>query len=263
MLRAMRRLLVSLLFLVIPATASAQEHEPSDAEIAEARALFMAGQAAVDSGRWADAVESFSRAYDLSHVPAALYNLGFALRALGRHREARDAFDRLLEEHPRFDRDLRREANRYRAESAGRIARLSLSGLEESRRYVVRFDGEAVNDDGRRPLEVEGDPGAHTVTVRAPGFNPFVWEGTLTDGQQLTVDVDMTALSSGGTGHDHDAILGNGGDGTTSTDRGGHGWVGWAIAGGILVAIGVAVIVGVVLFDNAQLQGLSDRVYEL
>jgi len=258
--------LVSLSPLSPLSTALAQD--PTQSEIAEARALFMAGQAAVDSGRWADAVDSFSRAYDLSGVAAALYNLGFAYRALGRHVEARDAFDGLLEDHPRFDRQKRREARRYRDESAGRVGQVTLSGLDENRRYLLRFDGQAVADDGTRPLVVEGDPGAHTLTVRTPGFVPFVWEEELRDGQQITVDVEMdeiqVAVVGGGGAVGGGAGAGSGlGGGTEQpeVDEGGFPWWGWVIIGAVVVGGGLAAYF--IINGEMQLQGESDRVYDL
>ncbi len=262
-----RAFAVAFCLLLLPSLASAQE--ATDAEIAEARALFMAGQAAVESGRWSDAVDSFSRAYELSGVAAALYNLGFALRALGRHREARDAFNRLLEDHPRFDREKRQEARRYRNESAGRVVRLTLEGLEPGSRYVIRFDGQPVADDGERPLLIEGDPGAHTLTVRAPGFSPFVWDGELEDGDQRDVDVDMQPVSvGGGTGAGSGSGSGTGagtgtGTGTGTVDEGGgFPWWGWVlISAALLIGGGVAAYL---IYEGAQLQpDYPDRAYSL
>lgn len=274
------RAIASLLFTLVVTTSFAHaaeaqvparpDHDPTDAEVAEARALFMAGQAAVDAGRWADAVQSFSRAYELSGVAAALYNLGFAYRALGRHREARDAFDTLLEEFPRFDRDKRREARRYRDESAARVASIRLLGLDPGRRYVVRFDGAPVPDDGTRPLAIEADAGGHTLTVRAPGFSPFVWEGEVGDSEHASVDVELTTVTVGGGGDSGggggDAYMGSGdeyGGGTDRVDEGGGfpwEWVAVAIVG-VLVAGGA--LAGYIIWQEVQLDGESMRVKEL
>ncbi|MBW2460785.1 MAG: tetratricopeptide repeat protein [Deltaproteobacteria bacterium] len=265
-----RSLALAVLVSLLPvSTALAQE--PTQSEIAEARALFMAGQAAVDSGRWADAVDSFSRAYDLSGVAAALYNLGFAYRALGRHVEARDAFDGLLDDHPRFDRQKRREARRYRDESGDRVAQITLSGLQENRRYLLRFDGQAVADDGTRPLLVEGDPGVHTLTVRTPGFVPFVWEDELRDGERTTVDVEMEEVQVGVVGAGGAGAAGSGagsdlGGGSEQPEVDEGGIPGWGVAV-IIAAVVVALVGGGIaayaIYQSMQLQGESDRVYDL
>src|SRR5690348_4287673 len=91
--------------LLLPASAAFADppeppsREPSQAQIDQARGLFVRGTSFVENGQWADAISTFSQAYELSGVPPALYNVAFALRALGRHVESRDAFEALLERH--------------------------------------------------------------------------------------------------------------------------------------------------------------------
>src|SRR5678815_4041604 len=72
---------------------------PTASQITEARALYQAGNAAAESGQFADALQQFVQAYGLSGNPAALYNAAKTLRALGRHVAARDAFNQLLAQH--------------------------------------------------------------------------------------------------------------------------------------------------------------------
>src|SRR5262249_33702379 len=130
---------VALSALLTASTAVAAPHripgptsKPSDASIEEARARFSAGNRAVDAGRWADALADFERAYALSGVPAALFNAATTLRALGRHVEARDAFDQLLDAHPDLDPTERDRARAMRSEEQARVATLSLVGLPAS-----------------------------------------------------------------------------------------------------------------------------------
>lgn len=165
--------------------------EPTQAALQEARALFVTGSSAVEAGRWADALQSFERSYELSGVSAALYNAATALRSLGRHRDARDAFLQLLSAHPDLDANMRREAEARRAEEAARVAVLSLAGLPVDGELQVRFDNVAVPDNGERPLEVEADSGPHALRVDLPRHRPWLWEGRLRDGQYTTLDVNL------------------------------------------------------------------------
>lgn len=258
---------VMLGIVVISATsvASAQRGGSSGAELDEARARFMAGQAAVESGRWADAVEDFSRAYQLSEVGAALYNLGFALRALGRHTEARGAFDELLSDHPRLDRQMRRDARRYRAEAQARVATLRIDGLDQVTRHTIRFDGREVEDDGSRPVQIDADAGTHALTVRVAGFQPFVWEGELEDGQGLRVTVQLVPATGDGGGGGDAFLGGGGGGGMTDPDDGEGGILSspvfWLVVGAVV--LGAGVVVGYVVHDGLQLEGNSERMYEL
>ncbi len=165
---------------------------PSRADLEEAKARFLAGRAAVEAGRWADAVENFERAYQLSKAPSALYNLAVALRALGRYREARDQLERLFEVHgERLSPRLRADAERYLEEARGQVATLLLEGLETELRHRVRVDGRLVPDEGERPLRVEVDPGRHALVVRAEGRRPFEWEGEVGAGATERIEASL------------------------------------------------------------------------
>lgn len=64
----------------------------------EARALFMAGRAAYDAGRYEAALERFQEAYELSGRGELLYNIGQSADRLRRDEVALDAFERFLTE---------------------------------------------------------------------------------------------------------------------------------------------------------------------
>lgn len=222
-----------------PTTARAQETCTPSEDVEEARSLFIAGSQAVDAGRWADAIESFERSYELSCAPSALYNLAMALRALGRHRDARDAFDRLLRLHPDLSGELRQNADTHRREVANRVAILELVGIAPERRPEITFDGAAVPDSGARPIVLETDAGRHSLVARIPDHQAFLWDGSLTDGQRETIEVSFLPLPEGGGFDALPLILG-------------------IVAAG-LVAGGVAV--GYVVWDEMQIRPLNpDRV---
>lgn len=189
--RASLTSLVLLAAVAIPAAAAAQDRTAtlSESDRAQARALFAAGSAAVDAGRWVDAVDSFRRAYELTGAASALFNTAFALRALGRYREAVRAFGELLEMEE-LSEEMRAQATSLRDEVRGRLALVRLLGLGEER-HTVRVDAEAVEDTGARPLVVQADPGRRSVDVALPGHRRFEWTGALSDGQMLDLAVEL------------------------------------------------------------------------
>ena len=216
----------------------------TDADRAQARALFQAGAAAVDAGRWADAVASFRSAYELTGAPSALFNTGFALRALGRYREARDAFVELATL-SNVSEAMQTQGEELLAEVRMRIARVRLGGLEEEARYGVRLDGAGVEDSGARPLVLEADPGTHAVDVTLTGFEPFTWNGALADGALLDIPVSLVAVAAPG-----------GGGGVVE-----EAWF-WLLIGGV-VAVGAGLVTYFVLDDQAQLRAESPMVIRL
>ena len=76
---------------VVEGTAFAQ---PKPAERAQASALKRKGDAEMDLLHYAEALASYSEAYELTHDPALLYNRARVLEALERFSEALDTLER-------------------------------------------------------------------------------------------------------------------------------------------------------------------------
>jgi len=188
----MTRALLSLVLVTglfsVAAGAGAQADGGRDA----AREAFLRGQQAADSGRWADALREFEEAYLMSGVPTALFNAGMALRALGRHKEARDTFDRLLESHP--DSAASEQARPLREEEAARVAMLELAGLDPEGAYELRLDGRLLEIAIAPTLEIEVDPGQHGLSAEREGYETFTWEGRLADGERRRIQIVMAEL---------------------------------------------------------------------
>lgn len=187
--RVTRSALTLLAFLAVGVVASNASAQDSDTSREQARALFVAGTEAASEGRWADSLQHFEQAYVLSGVPTALFNAAMALRALGRQRDARDAFDRLMSQHP--ETDAAADARAIRDEVAARIAVFELTGLDPSGDYQLRLDGQLVEPDIATITEIESDPGHRAVVAERPGYETWAWEGDLSDGQRLRLDVTM------------------------------------------------------------------------
>jgi hypothetical protein len=88
-------------FAFAQTTSAAQANpSPSAAEDNEARELFKIGKDAFDDGRFERALKYFNEAYELSHRPALLSNIGTAFDRLRRDQEAVDAYRKYLEQMP-------------------------------------------------------------------------------------------------------------------------------------------------------------------
>ena len=160
--------------------------EPSTVAVQEAKALYIAGNRAVEQGRWSDALVDFERAYSLSGVPAALFNVATTLRAVGRHVESRDAFAQLLAKHPTLDAEIKSQAEKLLAEEKTRIGTLTLEGVPTNTKARIYVDGHETTD-----TTIDIDPGKHALRVEDPKSKPFTWEGTFTDGEKKSVTVKL------------------------------------------------------------------------
>ncbi len=215
-------------------TEEAGDSEPQTAEearIAQARASFIAGSQAAEEGRWADSLSQFQEAYLLSGVPTALYNAAMALRALGRHREARDAFDQLVRNHA--DSPAAGPAQEKRDEEAARVAVLTLTGLDPEGEYELRLDGRRIEIEVAPEIDVEADPGPRALIAEREGYETWAWEGTLGDGETRRLEITMVELEdeSGG------GVL--------------RSPIFWIVVGAVVVGAGVGV--GIWLQNDAQL----------
>jgi hypothetical protein len=201
-----------------------------------AREAFVSGAEAAERQLWADSERHFARAYELSRVPAALFNRAVALRNLGREREARDAFDRISREE--VDDATRTRAITLRDEAAARVVTLVVVGLDPGVSHEVEVDGELRLDTGARPLRLEVDPGARGVEIARAERERFRWRGVVAPGEELVVRASLPERSV----------------------RRSRGWIA-AVAGAIVVGAVVGVAVGVSRRDGpTAVQPMSDLV---
>ena len=203
-----------------------------DTQSAQRTALeaFSRGSAATEGERWDDAEHCFAFAWDLSHVALARYNQAVALRALGRYRQARDAFDEALA--AGLDATRAPLATEMRAEADASVAHLAIDGIADDVEAVIELDGDPV-EAGGGARSVECDPGRHSLVVRAAGFTPFTWSGDVVEGTAAAVHVELARIPSGGSVFEEPLF--------------------WIITGVVLVGAGVGI--GVYAQDQAQLRG--------
>ena len=70
---------------------SARAQEPSEADVARAKELYLEGRSLYDEARYEEAVAALQEAYRLAPTPGLLYNVASPLERLGRWQEALDA----------------------------------------------------------------------------------------------------------------------------------------------------------------------------
>lgn len=147
---------------------AAQEVDLADSE---ARSRFEAGRAAMAAGRTEDALADFRRAYELSHRPALLYNIGVAADRLRHDDEALEAFEAYLAAMPAEE-----ITNRAEVESRLVVLRETIAS---------RTRGEDTREEDTR----SDAPPATSAGVSVPGVALLVSGGVLAIGGAVLLGV--------------------------------------------------------------------------
>jgi hypothetical protein len=165
--------------VVIPAQpAWAQGSTPTAR--AEARRFLREGSKLFAQGNHAAALEKFERALQIFPSARIKYNVGQALRELGRPVEAVEAFEMFLAKADRISSVERREATAALKELEATVAKLTLTtNLSD---VEVTIDGRSV---GKTPLpgHLVLTAGTHDVTLGRPGYKLVREPMTLAGGE--------------------------------------------------------------------------------
>ena len=137
----------------------------SDQERAGAREAATEGVAALNEGRYADAIDMFRRAETLVHAPTHLLLMARAHVKLGKLVQAREVYIKITKEAlaptaPQPFRDAQTEASRELASIEPRLARVTVKVEGDAKNLTVTADGERI------PAVLLGvpqpfDPGKH------------------------------------------------------------------------------------------------------
>ncbi|MEM9188647.1 MAG: hypothetical protein AAGF12_05700 [Myxococcota bacterium] len=178
-----------------PAAQDQASEEPS----AQAEALFEEGTAALQEGRFAEAVERYTASLDLLPQLATAFNLAVALRGVGRTRAAVELFDELLDErYGAFDDAWRATAEELRRETVREIARLSIT-LEGAEAAQLRIDGVPAGElRAGAPLLRRVDAGTHVLAALASGRATEDVSVRVERGGEATVELRFTEEEGGG-----------------------------------------------------------------
>jgi hypothetical protein len=160
--------------------------QPSDRE--QARDKMAEGVRLLSARDFAKALARFNEAYVLFPSPKLHYNRGLALNGLGRRADAFVSFSRFVNETKDPSPEYLKHANRELERLKGLIGFLEIS--TETAGAEVRVDAERV---GVTPLAnaLPVEPGAHDVSLQAPGFGDTVQRVSIAAGERVKVKVDL------------------------------------------------------------------------
>jgi PEGA domain len=181
-------------FFSLALLSSAVFAEPTAADRATARTLAQEGQQALESKNYSAAIDKFGRADSLVHAPTLLLGLARAQVGLGRLVEAQESYNRIIREgvpagSPRSWTKALDDANKEVAALPARLPWVTITVLGPTSPEVI-IDSTPVPIASlgvKRPV----NPGSHTIKVSAEGYVPTEKAITLSDGQSLTVNLEL------------------------------------------------------------------------
>lgn len=191
-----RRVASSLVALALAASAIPAVAQPpaSEADKHTARELVAKGDEQYAEGDYEAALEAYRGAHLIMGVPTTGWEVARAQVALGQLLEAQETLEGVLaypkrDDEPDAFTKARVKAEELLADLATRTPTLQVrvAGAEEADGATVSVDGVAWSeiDGAARPL----NPGVHSVTASAPGFEDASREVELKERDRITVDL--------------------------------------------------------------------------
>lgn len=187
-----RRALTLWAFCSVGAIASAPIASAQD-DTTRARALFEGAVAAIDEGRFADAVVDLRESLSLSPRAPTAFNLGIALRGVGKAIESRDVFDRLLAgELGELPAARRAQVQALRDEVAAEVGRVRVR-VDGPAGATVTADGLELEREADGTFVAELDPGRHAIRATAVDHDPGLSDIELAPGEERTLTLTLRA----------------------------------------------------------------------
>lgn len=147
------------------------------------------GDAAMEAGRAAEALDAYERAAKLSPQPALDYNRGRAMLALGDFAGALDAFETFTKNASPELRDKTSRLPEIMAELSGKVAYVRVTCARCTDSSELRLRGRALVRGG----ELRTNPGQAELTVSTRGFLPYRRLLELTPGGHVTFEAELEA----------------------------------------------------------------------
>lgn len=192
-IRLTKRLTLACLFAASLSNQSAVAHAQTNEQREQAKQLATEGGQFLSQGKLEQAVQAFRKAYSVFPNARYQYNIGVALKNLGKDAEALVAFDLFLKDAQNVPPEFLADAQKQRDALASHVARVSVNCSEYD--ATVLIDGKPV---ATTPL-VNGvyvDAGQHTLRIEKEGFVAYEQVLRLKEGTQENVDAKLQPFAA-------------------------------------------------------------------
>ncbi|MDD9933593.1 MAG: PEGA domain-containing protein, partial [Myxococcales bacterium] len=170
-------------------TPTAASAEPTEAERKRARDSYADGQAHFAEGRYAEALDAFTRAHANVRNPIVRISIGECLMRLARFEEAHEAFGLYLQERP--DASDRASVEAKLAEIAAMTGTLAVASTPAGAKVIINGQ-----DTGQvTPAELALTRGDHTLELRLEGHEPLSEELSIRVGAREEIAAQLEAAA--------------------------------------------------------------------
>ena len=184
---------------------STRERPTPSADRQQGRPEFVLGLADVEDERWGDAVVHFGESYERSGSPVALYNLALALRALGFHLQARDAFCTLAQNPSLPDPALAEETEALARTEAERVSTLLVTPGRPERGMQLTFEDQVLELTAPLQLELDAER-TYSLLFEADGYEQRLLTLTLAIAEQRAETILLDPVPPAGGGVDETVL---------------------------------------------------------
>jgi hypothetical protein len=159
-------------------------------DLKRARAQFQRGIELEQAGNWSEAIQQFREVGQVRMTPQVRFHIAFCEEGLGRLVTALGGYELALAEADAVGADFRAEVETSIAKLRERIPKLVIQRGTNAEAALVQLDGIDLGASSVG-VEVPLDPGPHTVTASAPGYEPFSTTADLREREVTNVTIDL------------------------------------------------------------------------
>lgn len=172
------------------APATARADATSAADLKKARAQFQRGIELEQASNWSEAIQQFRDVGAVRMTPQVRFHIAYCEEELGRLVTALGGYELAQGEADQVGPDFKHEVESAITELRARIPKLMIDRGKNADAALVQLDGVDLGASSVG-VEVPLDPGPHTVTATAPGFQQFTETADLKEKEVTHVTLDL------------------------------------------------------------------------
>lgn len=180
-------------FLAAGSVARPSEAAPTPEELSQARAKFQQATELEQAGNWAAALRAFREVGQVKMTPQVRYHIALCEENLGKLVAALGGYKLAAADADAVGAGFREEVEASIERMEAKVPRLIIERGPGAEAATVMLDGVSLGASSVG-VPVPLDPGPHTVSAKAPGYEDFSTTIDVTEGGEESVTIQLTEL---------------------------------------------------------------------